>query len=449
MTHLAVAQACGDLWERTRFRPRQAFQLGNDSQFGDDSRHDVLEPLYLGYGSRPRGPDRKASGLTSPSAGSLYPFEVYCRICGDDAVALYDPVTMTLQRSEDPPEGVRHLLAVDDHESAATLALLLRPWASIRKYGLRGYFYTHLDGAHALASIVRAAEALGRQVGVWLPAENRESHDGREAYAVVSLGRARVPVIAAGPPERDSGRPSGESIETMVWNRLRAFGAGAPWQLARDSATFPLLAGGKADPQQAAPWDVHDWARRRSAHSFDKSASVSMSAVAHLIEGLPQEFPGNLSPAAARPYVRVVEPASGDRDGTVWELSGGRLRLTGPCRMTGEDFVAACVGQRVVEHASALVVYVVGRRRLKTMSEVTAALLCSGVVSAQFYLACTHLGYGCTCIGAYDSVGFRDHRVISDDEDVVNVTAVGMTGPELAEKVDRTQFALRTGEATW
>jgi len=445
MTRLADTGTYGSLWERTRFSSRQ------EPQLVDDGLHDLLAPLYLGYGPRAVGRGGKASGLTSPSAGALYPLEVYCRIPGDDDVALYDPETRTLRRPAGPPGVVPRLLAVDGHQSVATLALALRPWASIRKYGLRGYFYSHLDGAHALASIVRAAEALGRPVGVWLPPEDRELPEGREVYAIVSLGSARVPAAASVPPARDTGRArqAGESIETMMWDRLRAYGAGAPWPSAHDSATFALLAGGDVAGGPARPWDAQAWTRRRSAHGFDQGAGLSMSALTELIEGLPQDFPGNLSQAAARPQVRVVEPASANRAGTLWELDRGKLRPAGSCQMAGEDLVAACAKQAVVEHASALVVFVVGQGQLQAMSDVTAALLCSGVLSAQLYLACAGHGYGCTCIGAYDSAEFRRHQVIGEGEDVVNITAIGLAGHERAEKVDRTQFALRSGEATW
>jgi len=352
---------------------------------------------------------------------------------------------------------VRRLLDGGGRESGATVALLLRPWQSIRKYGLRGYFYSHLDGAHALASIVRAAEALGRPAGVWLPDQDRQLPEGREAYAVVRLAGAGAPAAAAGrrgpagPAARggQAGTGAPESIETMVWDRLRAFGAGAPWPSASGSAAFALLASRPANCPEAAPWEPGAWARRRSAHSFDDDAAVSMMALARLVGRLPQDFPGNLSPAAARPHMRVIGPASRGGAGAVWELDGGELRAAGPCPMTGTDFVTACAGQRVVEHASALVAFTAGRDELRAMSDVTSALLCSGVMSAQIYLACAERGYGCTCIGAYDSAVFRQHGVIGEDEDIVNVTAVGMAGRRPAEKVDRTQFTLRSGEAAW
>ena len=106
---------------------------------------------------------------TAPSAGALYPLELYVVVGKVDGLSPgvyhYNPVKHRLQQTEDG--DLRHMLA---------RAALAQPWVktaaavvvvtavygrTTRKYGERGIRYVHMEVGHAAQNLFLQAEALG------------------------------------------------------------------------------------------------------------------------------------------------------------------------------------------------------------------------------------------------------------------------------------------------
>ena len=106
---------------------------------------------------------------TAPSAGALYPLELYVVVGKVDGLSPglyhYHPDTHRLQQTEDG--DLRHILA---------RAALAQPWVktaaavvvvtavygrTTRKYGERGIRYVHMEVGHAAQNLFLQAEALG------------------------------------------------------------------------------------------------------------------------------------------------------------------------------------------------------------------------------------------------------------------------------------------------
>jgi SagB-type dehydrogenase family enzyme len=167
------------------------------------------EPLTLDEVSQllwaAQGITRPGGYRTAPSAGALYPLELY----------------LTGGRVTDLPDGVYHyrpreheLVQVggEDRRAELAAAALDQSWVrrgavvlaiagvyerSAEKYGERGIRYTHIEVGHAAQNIYLQAEALGLgtvMVGAFDDREVREVLDlpEREApLALLPVGRAR------------------------------------------------------------------------------------------------------------------------------------------------------------------------------------------------------------------------------------------------------------------
>jgi SagB-type dehydrogenase family enzyme len=167
------------------------------------------EPLTLDEVSQllwaAQGITRPGGYRTAPSAGALYPLELY----------------LTGGRVTDLPDGVYHyrpreheLVRVggEDRRAELAAAALDQSWVrrgavvlaiagvyerSAEKYGERGIRYTHIEVGHAAQNVYLQAEALGLgtvMVGAFDDREVREVLDlpEREApLALLPVGRAR------------------------------------------------------------------------------------------------------------------------------------------------------------------------------------------------------------------------------------------------------------------
>lgn len=106
---------------------------------------------------------------TAPSAGALYPLEVYIAVGNVDGLAAgvykYDPAV----------HGLRAVLKKDVRKSLARVALR-QEWVgegaialvfaavyerTTRKYGKRGIRYVHMEAGHAAQNVYLQAQALG------------------------------------------------------------------------------------------------------------------------------------------------------------------------------------------------------------------------------------------------------------------------------------------------
>jgi SagB-type dehydrogenase family enzyme len=110
-----------------------------------------------------------APGRTAPSAGALYPLELYVLTPAVDGLSAglhhYDPLGHALEElaSDGAGAALEAVLALPAHAAGAAAAVAITGvfWRSRFKYGLRGYRFTLLEAGHVAQSLVLAATALG------------------------------------------------------------------------------------------------------------------------------------------------------------------------------------------------------------------------------------------------------------------------------------------------
>jgi len=101
---------------------------------------------------------------TAPSAGALYPLELYLaplRVEGlEPRIHHYDPLAHELERLPTPiePTGLSPDPALPGTAAAVLFAAAVF-WRSRIKYGLRAYRFTLLEAGHAMQNLLLAAEA--------------------------------------------------------------------------------------------------------------------------------------------------------------------------------------------------------------------------------------------------------------------------------------------------
>jgi SagB-type dehydrogenase family enzyme len=120
--------------------------------------------LWSAYGVVPGG--GRTPRRASPSAGGLYPLELFVLSRNVDGIATgvyhYDPLDQALERMPVTTDGVELSPLVDELETAAAIVILTAVfWRSRFKYGLRGYRFTLLEAGHVAQNLVLAATALG------------------------------------------------------------------------------------------------------------------------------------------------------------------------------------------------------------------------------------------------------------------------------------------------
>lgn len=106
---------------------------------------------------------------TAPSAGALYPLEVYI-LCADvesisDGIYHYQPTTHSI-RTIDRGDKRRLLAAAALMQSAisngsAVLVMAAKYQRTTAKYGERGKRYVHMEAGHAAQNVYLQAAALG------------------------------------------------------------------------------------------------------------------------------------------------------------------------------------------------------------------------------------------------------------------------------------------------
>ena len=173
--------------------------------------------LKVGYGVENQsryiaGSWQRVRRLTTPSAGALYPFEVFAAVVGEGSYlwdvdkARFVPCGLDPMTHEDL--AAAGLTAPPGQRLEALLILVARPWLSMKKYYQRGYAYCHLDVGHLATNLAIYTAALGHDSTLHL----RFSHAAmaehlrlgglcREPLAVLSFAAARptaCPEPAAG-----------------------------------------------------------------------------------------------------------------------------------------------------------------------------------------------------------------------------------------------------------
>jgi SagB-type dehydrogenase family enzyme len=125
--------------------------------------------LQAGYGPTSALPEEDGDRRlrSAPSAGALYPLDVYAaaqRVMGlAPDVYRYDPLEQALEPARVAPKDVADATPYADIVEAAAVTLVLTAtfWRSRFKYGQRAYRFTLLEAGHVAQNMLLAAEALG------------------------------------------------------------------------------------------------------------------------------------------------------------------------------------------------------------------------------------------------------------------------------------------------
>ncbi|MFJ7417281.1 nitroreductase family protein [Streptomyces uncialis] len=263
----------------------------------------VSKVLGLGYGERAGAVITKGRTLmrarTTPSAGALYPFELLVAFRGATTYELYEyeVAGCCLRQIGAIEQGaLAGLLALPEApapQPEAVVALVGRPWTSMRKYGRRGYLYTHLDGAHAATNITMAAEGAGFRPVTYL---RFDRDTAAEVFGLTGLCREPQALIT-----------------------LTATPTAAP-------AEFSAV----ANPFAVPIWRHGDGTRREEPGTAEQEAWRSVRSIStfHRQDDTPRRY-GSSRTVAAIPQAPAAAPDAPDAPGAPGESGTAAIRLAG------------------------------------------------------------------------------------------------------------------------
>ena len=402
---------------------------------------------------------RTGGGPSSPSAGGLYPYEHYAVVAGHEAPAVYalDAVRRSCRLMRTGPEVSRALerggFDVPGHGESLVMTVI-RPWPSMRKYGDRGYLYSQLDAAHLAAHLLCVGS---------------ETHDGAELRTRANtaplsdlLGldascRLTHSVLLLGPPlggqtepghawtcvDDDGGPPNGvESfwLETECWKSLAAHRAdriaGGAGITVRDVRLRPLLADRSgAEPFPGGVALTALAARRRSTEDFGP-APIPAEDLDRVLAALYLPLATDLIEDSGLRATLVARSVTGRAPGShPLYLPPGEPTVPAP---DDDQVVRACMGQKHLRHASAVVLFHVPRRDLlgDGVRGMDDALLRSGILAHLLYLGAAGAGIDITAIGGFDSGRWGTLAGLPERDEVLYVVTLGRSGRS-SVKLDR------------
>ncbi len=353
----------------------------------------------------------------APSAGALYPIEVYAG-CGTGAVTglgtglyHYAPASNGLGRIGDG-DSLERLLAAAGRAGAAGLVIALSAvfHRSAWKYLERAYRYVLLDAGHIWGNLAEAARREDLTLTPWGDFADAEANaglglDGKEEAVLLlaGVGAKREPQFRFQPAKAPVGCSGGliqfiHEASSLV--RGDGEGEGEPVGLPplADAAimNYPFMA----------------TVRRRS------------SARAFTGEGIPEDDLG-LCLRVARPTVplslyTVVNRVEGVTPG-LYRVSAQGLTLLRPGDHRN-NLGSLCLWQDLVTKAAAILVYT---SRFPSDRSYRYAHLQAGYLSEQVYLAATAAGVGVSGIGAFFDAELGEILGVEEDEWPIYVTVVG------------------------
>lgn len=393
-----------------------------------------------------------AAGVRStPSAGAIYPFEYYLLVGaatgGTDAWRL-DPATRRMILVRSGSEAVGELfpggLPTDEREFAVAV-VVSRPWLSMRKYGDRGYLYTQLDSAHAVAGIGLAARALGTDVYIRhvpdagpLAEALAAALECRQIHSAVAFA---LPAERTGPVDQLSVASDWQSWQ--AWDGRRSEATVAQWMERQswESLRLPQSISTQLTTElefgsSAAQVFAKDIARRRSASGFEPgalSAEQIRMTLDYTAGALPAPSTGRSGLAVTallRPELRAALAADA--------IHGVRLR---DLELSRQEVGAAFLAQDHLREAACVILCHAEESGLVYDSGVLhEAIFRAGCLGQLVYLGATVAGVGVTGVGGFDSAQWCRTAGLPQGHEVVYVLALGReTGS--GDKLDRAEPA--------
>jgi SagB-type dehydrogenase family enzyme len=423
-----VLQARRDAWERMTI-------LSPDAGVVDYPGHSAgvgkaLAVIGAGF------PDALRS---VPSAGAVYPFELYILAQEDDGAGLFhvDPARRVCRRIDAGTAGWDAMglpsLAADD----AFLFVVSRPWLSMRKYGDRGYLYTQIDVAHLAANLVGIAGDVGFAAELRLGFARGLVADTldigsrcREVHSVLHLAGGK-PGDGTGWAMRDArGADAGGDgpswLEAACWTSLSPLldrvdheDAGVPAVGARPLTSLRSDFG---EPfPTGAGWSVLS-RNRRSSKGFAQSGlgkPALWRAVAACQAPLVTDVAGG-----EVGLTLLVRDVPGQAPG-VYPLTDAGADVPGVVA-SGEEIVHACMHQAHLRNAAAFVVLHAERDALVAEGRGPRdTLFRVGALGQLLYLGATEAGAGVTGVGGFDAERWRRLVRLSVDQEPLYLVAFG------------------------
>lgn len=222
--------------------------VGSGAQRPSADTAEICRLLEWAYGHRRPVVLGQRATRRAPSAGALYPIEVFLVV--DGTVAYYDFADHRLHPvASRPVATIADRLRLDPGDTGVVLVSVM--WRTVQRYGARGYRYCHLDAAHVAANLVAAAGASGRRVR---PAPFPTAADldallglrrGEHTLLAMAVapggGPDRVPTPSVAPPPRVLGgsaeqppvlNPAMERVVRMLARSLTATPIQDSWRQA-------------------------------------------------------------------------------------------------------------------------------------------------------------------------------------------------------------------------
>jgi SagB-type dehydrogenase family enzyme len=397
--------------------------------------------LACGLTARARQPGGDFYFRSTPSAGALYPNELYLLWpgSGDLEAGLYHCGVpnrhLTLLRCANPSEGPQAPPVSGDEAAGPLFVVSGIFFRSAWKYRSRAYRYVLMDAGHLLENLRLALSAGGFSAGLRLDFDDsrldrllgmdpeREGALGSiclkpDAWDAGAFPEAEPPPPSASVPEASRVADQEVSYEAILeihraGGRLPRHPAGPPDPLSslgvEASDWRPLSEIASEEEISRAP--LMDYAeavlRRRSSRNF-VDAPLRRSSFACLLKLLCQT--GRASDQDPAPYSRSV--ACGVLAGQVEGISAGFYLLDMENRRLGRVFggdrrhemTAICLNQAWLARAA---VHFVILSNFELVDRVWGArgyryaMLTAGRLGHAVYLGATALGIGCCGIGAF------------------------------------------------
>lgn len=475
-------------WEESRLRAADARPPRGGAADREGTPADFLDVLAdllrVGYAFEDRclpvaGVREAARRRTTPSAGALYPFELMAVLAAGTARCgnyLYDPETGELRCHASEPMTPRELAGMGlttapGSSIEALLVLLARPWLSMKKYGLRGYAYCHLDVGHTAANLALYAASLGHTPTLHLRFSRpvllrRLRLEGLCREPLVALAFAAARPSGGGTvtdpralPSAVPERPSPEEMEC--------------WETVREITSIHSSLPAPAPPAATRPWSEPWAAADGKVHRLrDRSASAAAVGVRAAIlarrsakgfrsEPLGLEEVGALLASIRDPELSC-DAAAGELEigltvvaRSIDGLDGVAVydprahTLTEIDRLgPGDEFAAGCMLQVPGRTAAALLLFhaairpLVERRGYSAFAELHFH---AAQLGQRLYLAAAGAGVGITCIGGFDETECARLARLESPREVFYVVACGVAD-EGGVKHDRLEVAYSHGE---
>lgn len=384
----------------------------------------------------------------APSAGALYPTEVFLVTRNKNrwCVLYYD---FSSHSFYDAPE-------VDAEQVAS--ALCLRPerqailfhtvlWRTVQRYGVRGYRYCLLDGAHVAANFTRAACAADVKIVVnpgllTTRLEDLMKLGHGEALITTLICDATAhsrpecrPRIATPPANRRTSAFECPPPLSPLLSRVTAFHRGTLYTSLKASTETAVVTGDSLD-------HLKFWASQRYSAKHFTGESVSREQYDYMIESLKRlpalQFPES---SALIPYVIRLNVEGRTAGCERLDISAPVLQSTSAADL--KSFLwRSCQNQQIALNSAFAIVIAAHHSELCISSPAAYrhTILNAGVWCAELYREAAHCFLGTTSIG-----GFSDEEVAGLLGDIclhpIVIQAFGVPVND-AEKADAARIAM-------